>query len=74
MNNATGEPGPLRHAISARDFDEEPVILLTERQLADHLDRVGSNQHPDSRMTWEMTLMGYALSLLVEQSPDSAPR
>ena len=74
MNISTDEPGPVRHAITARNFDEEPVILLTERQLADHLDRVGSNQHPDSRMTLEMTLMGYALSLLVEQSPDSAPR
>jgi hypothetical protein len=74
MNIATGDPGTLRHAISARDFDEEPVILLTERQLADQLDRVRSNQHPDSRMTCEVTLMGYALSLLVEQSPDCAPR
>jgi hypothetical protein len=74
MNFATGEPGPLRHAVSARDFDEEPVILLTARQLADHLDRVRSNQRPDSRMTCEVTLMGYALSLLVEQSPDCAAR
>ena len=48
MNIATGEPCSFGDA-----------ILLTECQLADHLDRIRSNQHPDSWTPCELTLMGY---------------